>query len=229
MANGVQTQIKPEVLAIAGLLAVGGIALVLIGMGQGAGPGPVQEQLAGLTFQRLATPSNPNSTVSPTSGVLRPARTGAIDPTTGQPLYETITVVNPTYVYQGPGKSIFAFARLVSNNIYGNNATVFGSGLSGSFTGVSATPITRPMVPIVTGSPPQPSGCLGAGSVTPDLCMVEWPGAGPINICGVPAVPGTMASLVLEIWAFDGIYTNTSCGAKNLIRSATFPAKVEFV
>ncbi len=213
MANGVQTQIKPEVLAIAGLLAVGGIALVLIGMGQGAGPGPVPEKFGSLTFARIATPSNPGSNVGPGSGTL--------NVTAG----ETITVVNPTYVYQGGGKDIFAFARIVQNNAYGNNITVQGSGLSVSRAMQSATPTAQKMVPIANA---QPGGCLNAGTNTFDLCMVPWPGAAQISICGAPAQLGP-ATLLLEIWAFDGVYQNSSCRAVTLLGSAPFSGKINFV
>lgn len=213
MANGIQTEIRPEVLAVAGLLAVGGIALIILGMGEGQGA----EGFTSLTSPSLVTPQ----TVPIVFG-------NAL-------LSGSALATVPTYMYRGPARNVFGYFRIEQKQ--GTiTATVYGSGLTGAALPDTPTPtLYRFVPPDVNGQGYlQPTGCPNAGQRTFDLCAKSYPGGvlamGVTDICGFYPVPGP-ADAVLELYGDtrpgEG-YEPPTCTGRIPLARQKFPGAILF-
>lgn len=169
---------RNEVLALSGLLVVGGMALVLSGLSNKGGGGGASDE-----FGKLAA-VHPDETVGvPTVAGIG---TGVLPVQIGQPF----ALVNPTVSYAGPGRDTYTHMRVVQ---FRNShwITVYGTGVGGVHVGPSNE--VRNFA-LISPDELQPPGCPPQS-----LCAFPWPGAEVSPINGAPADLGK-ATVLLEIY-----------------------------
>ena len=175
---------------VAGVLAVGGVGLVIMALNQQAGP-PTPGQW-----------SDPYVPGFPTNPQI--------------PLGGTFHVLNPKIKYAGPG--IDTFTYLQAKQVYqGQEVSVMGSGVAGVHVG-PATSLTE--FPLVSATQPQPAGePAGSLMMGPWPGLRNAAGNIPTPICGKPPVPGP-GYIYLQVYqkdAGDG-FSAPTCNKRTLIR-----------
>ena len=175
MAQMVAYGKKPDTgaLAIAGGIALGGIALILLASKGGSQYiQPVAKLPPGY---KLETPTSESLEVA-----------GTINLQIGQPFVCRM----PRTFYSGPDLDVFTYFRIVQNGL-----TVYGSGISGRHVGPVSV---RTEFYLVPPEQPQPPECADEPQ---SLCTFLFPGPSPTvaPICGAPARPG-LADAYLEIY-----------------------------
>ena len=163
---------KPEVLALSGLLVLGGLGAVLLAMKAGGGG----ETIRPIPDGKLEGLGSPNLDAAGTFQISRTAKFAALLP----------------YVhYIGTGRSVYSFFQ-IKQLINGEMVTVFGSGVAGVFLAPAAI-LTQ--YALVSAQEVQPPGCPSGQN----LCAEPWPGNETTPICGAPPRVGP-ADAVLEIY-----------------------------
>ena len=164
----------PAVYAVSGLMVVGGLAIVMWSLMQ-------KKELGYGALKPITANELMSVPLSPT------LEGGTITVRIGTP----ITIMNPSVMYQGPGRNTYTYARIVQT-IGGQEVSVYGSGVAGVFVGPATTPMA---FSLIAAEQPQPSGCpkqaLCAYAYGASQLPVGW-------ICGAPPVPGP-ATVILEI------------------------------
>jgi hypothetical protein len=177
---------------VAGVLAVGGVGLVIMALQQQSGPGTPGHEW-----------SPPYVPGFPSGG------------TAQIPLGSTFHVLTPKIKYKGPGFDAFTYLQVKQSGI-----SVMGSGVAGTHVGPSGVlaefDLVSPTQPQPAGEPPQ---SLMAGP-WPGLRDPST-GNIPTPVCGRPAVAGP-GDIYLEVYQKDSGdgYSAPTCNKRTLIKSA---------
>lgn len=226
MPNGQLVVIKKprtEVMVVAGLMAVGGVALILLALRKG---------ISG-AFGPLA-PLGPGESLTD----IRSANLDAAGVLTLQAHgVQGLPALDPTVIYQGAGRDTFSYFQ-VKQFQSGQWVTVYGSGVAGVHVGPAPIP-TR--YHLVSAEECQPTGCPSLS-----LCAFPWPGnvgvsglcqGSPITqvtpICGAAPIPGH-AVAAIEIYerktAADGDgFTSPTCNPRIPVARREFAGKIMFI
>jgi hypothetical protein len=208
-------------LVVAGLLGVGGIALIVYAIAKGGGaPDPDKG------------PMRPGETMGdPTSATMQAP--GPVNIRRG----DRLSVLRPTVGYSGPGRDAFTQFSIRQEQ-RGQWVTVYASGVAGVHVGPSPQAANWDLV---SPNQPQPSGCAAQS-----LCAFAWPGVeGPVGffpnpICGAPPQPGP-ASAYLEVFErvgnisgpfigpYDPGFASPTCNKRIPVAVKVWPGKIVFV
>jgi hypothetical protein len=188
-----KTDNRGALIAVAGLLGLGGVVLVILGLKQG------QSGVPGLC---ALLPGEQMS--APDSLIFHQQTPGGIEVSISAAPF--IIIPHPVVYYAGPGRDAFTYAEVkqTQGNKYG---TVYASGIAGTHLPNSATLAQFDCVP---PTQPEPTGCPAQA-----LCLSPWPGTTANPICGFSPIPGS-ADLYLSIYqntqAVDGGgYASPTC------------------
>lgn len=195
-------------LVAAGVLGVGGIALIVYAIAKGGGaPTPATGPLGpGETMGKPTSPTLDQSTQIP-------VRRG-----------DRIAAVRPTVTYSGPGRDTFTQFSIKQQR-GGQWVTVYASGVAGVHVGPS--PSVAPWN-LVSPEEIQPPGCPPQS-----LCAFPFPGVGPNPICGAPAQAGP-ASAYIEVFErrlpqdADG-FSSPTCNGRIPVAVRVWANKILFV
>lgn len=241
------TKPRSEVLALAGIVGVGGIALVFLGL-RGAGGdklGPTKPLKPGHTLSCPASISfNQPDPPGSYNGSCLYARDPSQSPVTVPATSFAIPCQFPEAIYAGPGMDTFTTFRVVQKQ--GEAwVTTHASGVAAVHVGGPTGNPTPTIYPLVDALEPQPPGC--PGPVGPHLCAGQFPGfdaspiciaaaGGGITMHGGPARPG-LADGVIEIYdcdfpfgspQFQDCFRSPYCFPRPPVRRVTFQDWYQF-
>lgn len=180
-----------EVELIAGLMAAGGIALVLSGLRSGTGDGGDGGDGGGDHGG-----SDIFGTISPVSGNESMGQVSSSGLSAGRiPLQigQKLALQTPIVGYAGPGRNTYTYARILQQMGVGAGqwVTVYGSGVAGVHIGPAASVFNFPLVsPTEVQDPLYPPG---------SLVLEQYPGPPATSISGAPPELGA-GTLILEIY-----------------------------
>ncbi len=147
---------------------------------------------------------------------------------------EIIRLGAPTALYVGPGRNMFAYARVMQNQPGHGYVTVYGSGIAGSNLPATPSPTQYHLVPTTQVEPvccPAQALCLGAWPGPPNA---DCSGHDPSNpICGGPPIAG-YGDLFIQIYGDEqpvdgGGYASPSCNPTRLaLAQVKYPGLVHF-
>lgn len=207
----------PAVYAIAGLLALGGVGLMLLAF-RGRDPlGGLNPWRPGEDPQDLRSPNLDGA--------------GQIAVRRGDPF----AALRPTVKYGGPGRDVYTYFRIVQNQ-GGTWVTVYGSGVAGVHVGPPNPGVTSALTEYYLVSPQEVQPNFPA-CVSQSLCAFPHPGSNVSPICGAPAQPGA-AMAVLEIYENQSLsgnpadadgFSSPTCNPRVAILRREYPDKILFV
>lgn len=201
MANVVVSKQKSSAIVVAGLMGVGGLALVFLGLKKtapaGVPPGGTYDELGPLA------PLQPGEKITDLAlSNIMGAGTNSASP--GQ----IINVGTPTCSYVGPGRRFYTYVRIVQNQNQ-QLVTVAGSGVAG----VGVPPSTGSSVQLVASNQPQPPECNN-GTPGAVMCVVPWPGVKPTPVCGAPVSFGNPPAAAAAAWLVLEVYQDSQASGK---------------
>ncbi len=205
---------NPAVYAISGVLALGGIGLIVLGFRGGVSLGATGPLRPGETLDTLRSPNLDAA--------------GQIVVSIGDP----IAAQRPTARYSGPGRDTYTYFRILQQ-FGGQWVTVYGSGVAGVHVGPPSGPSALTEYYLVAPNEVQPPF---AQCVAQSLCAFIWPGAEVSNICGRAPRPGP-ATAVLEVYQnqhlsgnaadADG-FSSPTCNSRLPVFRREYPNKIMF-
>jgi hypothetical protein len=210
---------RSEVIALAGVIGLGGIGLIIYALTRPAPGAPS----AG-TLKPGESMTNLHAANLDTNFVIPVQLPFTMDTWAG---IFSIQAIRPQVTYVGPGRNTYTYAavRQLQN---GQLVTVAASGLAPVHIGPASTPT---VFDLVSPTQQQPSGCQAQA-----LCVYPWPGTNVNPICGAPAQAGP-ADLYLEIYqeqADSGDSRDAtgvgspSCLNRRFVIQKRYPGKVTF-
>lgn len=217
-------KVDNETLALSGLLALGGLSLIVYGLTRGGSEsGPTIPTRPPVPGDQWGVPIAPEFEGQ---GQVR------------VPIGEYLKARQPSVEYQGPGRNAYT-SLLILQRSGSQWATVYASGVAGSrmFT---AARLTR--YGLVAPGQPQPDGSVG-----PELWAYPWPGTAVGPICGMAPQPGP-ATAVLAVYGvqsetyegcapacppdsapdYDG-FASPTCNPRLAVTFKVYPDKILFV